>query len=91
MFKEIKGQKNAKKGLKKQLKCVALGGITGHQMAAALLPVHRGGCTYLLWGFYFWFWFRFGPPTPNPDPRPPDPPKPPRPTPTATLVCSNES
>lgn len=47
MFKEIKLKK--KKTIKKQLKYVALGGITGHQMAAALFPVHRGGCTYLLW------------------------------------------
>lgn len=45
MFKEIKG----KNPIKKQLKYVALGGVAGHQMAAALFPVHRGGCTYLLW------------------------------------------
>uniref|UniRef100_A0A665TH43 Uncharacterized protein n=1 Tax=Echeneis naucrates TaxID=173247 RepID=A0A665TH43_ECHNA len=25
-------------------------------MAAALFPVHRGGCTYLLWVFFFFFW-----------------------------------
>lgn len=76
MFKEIQEKK-------KQLKFVALGGVTGHQMAAALFPVHRGGCTYLLWllsFFLFCFFFLW---VESPTPAPP--------TPTATLVCSNAS
>lgn len=63
MFKEIKDKKIAKKrgwwGLKKQLKCVALGGVTGHQMAAALLPVRGGGCTYLHRDFLFFFFIYY--------------------------------
>lgn len=61
MFKEITVKKCKKRGwglgFKKQLTCVALGGVTGHQMAAALLPVHEGGCTYLLWDFNFILFF----------------------------------
>ncbi|KAF6720032.1 hypothetical protein FQA47_018954 [Oryzias melastigma] len=54
MFKEIKRRR--KNPIKKQLKCVALRGVAGHQMAAALPPVHRGACTYLLCVFFFFFW-----------------------------------
>lgn len=44
---------------------MALGGAAGHQMAAALFPVHRGGCTYLLW-----FFGSDLPPYPFPSPAP---------------------
>lgn len=70
MFKEIQEKK-------KQLKFVALGGVTGHQMAAALFPVHRGGCTYLLWLLSFFLFcflfFLFGLNLPHPLPPPPLP------------------
>lgn len=78
MFKEIKEKKKA-------AKVRGIGRRHRPSDGRALFPVHRGGCTYLLWLFsfsfiLFYFILLFWLNLPHP-----------LPTPTATLVCSNAS